>query len=168
MFPVRAIRSLPRQVWTYVRSEPVTWLTVEQVCACRYPRKAGELEALAARGVALVVNLHERAHDAARLQRCGLTELHLPVADFTCPTPAQLDEGVAAIGRTTSEGHQVAVHCGGGLGRTGTLLACYLVKRGRSPEEALAYLRAARPGSVETSQQEAAVFAYAERCRQAE
>jgi atypical dual specificity phosphatase len=163
MFPVRAIRSLPRQIWTYMRGEPVTWLTDERVCACRYPRSAAELEALAARGVSLVVNLHERAHARAHLERCGLTELHLPVADFTCPTPAQLDEGIAAIERTLAEGHQVAVHCGGGLGRTGTLLACYLVERGRSPEAALAYLRSMRPGSVETPQQEAAVFAYAER-----
>jgi atypical dual specificity phosphatase len=46
--------------------------------------------------------------------------------------------------------------------RTGTLLACYLVKRGLEPREAITRVRWARPGSVETLQQEAAVEAYAQ------
>jgi atypical dual specificity phosphatase len=58
----------------------------------------------------------------------------------------------------------VAVHCGGGLGRTGTLLACYLVSaEGLPADAAIARVRAARPGSVETEDQEQAVRRYAER-----
>jgi atypical dual specificity phosphatase len=83
------------------------------------------------------------------------------VPDFTPPTPAQLQAGVAAIETAISDGRRVAVHCGGGLGRTGTLLACYLVKRGLGPDEAIARIRAARPGSVETARQEAAVAEFA-------
>ena len=52
------------------------------------------------------------------------------------------------------------MHCGGGLGRTGTLLACYLVRQGLPAAEAIERVRAVRPGSVETRQQAQAVHAY--------
>ena len=64
-----------------------------------------------------------------------------------------------------SRGTRVAVHCGAGLGRTGTLLACYLVRRGLTADEAIARVRALRPGSVETDAQEAAVRSFAQRGR---
>jgi atypical dual specificity phosphatase len=53
------------------------------------------------------------------------------------------------------------VHCAGGLGRTGTVLAAYLVHRGRSAEEAIAEIRRQRPGSVETPAQADAVRQFA-------
>jgi len=105
------------------------------------------------------IRLHERPHDRARLARHGLTELHLPVADFTPPSPAQLDRGAAAI----AAGERVAVHCGAGKGRAGTLLACYLVYQGFAAGTAIARVRAVRPGSVETRAQAAAVKAYQDR-----
>jgi atypical dual specificity phosphatase len=79
-----------------------------------------------------------------------LTELHLLVRDFTAPTLAQLERGIAAIEQAIANGRKVAVQCGAGLGRTGTLLACYLVNQGLGPDEALARVRAVRPGSVST------------------
>ena len=155
------ISKLPRQVWRYARLRRVTWLEGEGVGACGYPRDEKSLQELADHGVTVVINLHERQHPDGSLARYGLTEVHLPVRDFTPPTPAQLERGVAAIEAAVCGGHRVAVHCGAGLGRTGTLLACYLVRRGLGPDEAIARLRALRPGSVETPQQEAAVAEYA-------
>ena len=163
MLWVRMVSKIPRQLWLSVRTPRATWLDEERVCASRYPRKPEEFEAFAARNVSLLVNLHERPHRTSDLERYGLTELHLPVPDFACPTPAQLDAGVRAINRAVENGQRVVVHCGGGVGRTGTLLACYLVSRGLDAPEALARIRAARPGSVETPQQERAVLEFANR-----
>jgi atypical dual specificity phosphatase len=162
MVRLRAILSAPRQLWIYATLERVTWLD-EGVAACRYPRDAKSLQELAAQGVTILINLHQRPHPDEALTRHGLTAIHLPVPDFTPPTPVQLDQGVAAISTAVSSGQRVAVHCGAGLGRTGTLLACYLVKRGLEPDEAIARIRAARSGSIETPQQEAAVADYARR-----
>ncbi len=140
-----------------------TWLEERQLLGCAYPRRRAALANLARQGVSLLVNLHERPHDPAHLARHGLTELHLPVPDFTAPSPAQLDRGVAAIVEAIRAGERVAVHCGAGLGRTGTLLACYLVYRGLDAGAAIARVRALRPGSIETRAQAEAVAAYHER-----
>ncbi len=155
----------PGRVLVYLRSQRMTWLDDDLLCACRYPRRAADFEELAARDVALIVNLHERPHRLSMLETYRLRELHLPVPDFGSPTPAQIEEGLAAIAHVVASGHRVAVHCGGGLGRTGTLLACYFVNRGLSADDALARIRSARPGSVETPRQEAAVRAYARQHR---
>ena len=139
------------------------WVEPGRVLACAYPRRDAALARLAAQGVSLLVNLHERPHQPQRLARRGLAELHLPVRDFTPPAPEEIERGVQAIAGAVAAGRRVAVHCGGGLGRTGTLLACYLVARGLAPAAAIERVRVARPGSVETPEQEAAVHAFARR-----
>jgi atypical dual specificity phosphatase len=141
------------------------WIEEGTLLACAYPRRLAALAALSKRGVQVVVNLHERAHGPTRLLPYGITEIHLPVADFTAPSPEQLAHGVADIARLIQEGKTVAVHCGGGLGRTGTLLACYLVSQGLTAEDAVARVRQLRPGSIETREQVNAVFTYEQRRR---
>jgi atypical dual specificity phosphatase len=158
-----SLLKMPRQAWTYARLKPVTWLDDGHVAACRYPGDERALRDLADAGVRLIVNLHARAHPPEQLARLNVRELHLPVADFTPPSAEQLETGVAAIREAVASGHSVAVHCGGGIGRTGTLVACYLTGGGLSADEAIAEVRRLRPGSVETPAQEAAVRAFAER-----
>ena len=55
----------------------------------------------------------------------------------------------------------VGVSCGAGLGRTGTILACYLVTQGYDADAAINQIRKNRPGSIETQEQEDAIKAYA-------
>ena len=141
-------------------TDPGDWIEEGTLLACAYPRRKAALDALARSGVQVVVNLHERAHGPARLDPYGIAEVHLPVRDFTAPTPEQLVQGVAEIERSLRDGKVVAVHCGGGLGRTGTLLACYLVSRGMTTVDAIAEVRRLRPGSIETREQVNAVLAF--------
>jgi hypothetical protein len=51
-------------------------------------------------------------------------------------------------------GGKVLVHCRGGLGRTGLVVARLLVETGMSPDEAIQSVRAARKGAIETEEQE--------------
>ena len=144
-----------------VVKDPGVWLEEGRVFACRYPRGESALADLAQQGISVLVNLHQRGHDPTRLARHGLVEVHIPVKDFSAPSPEQIARGIAVISEAVAAGERAAVHCGGGLGRTGTLLACYLVDQGWEAEEAIDRVRAARPGSVETAGQVAAVETYA-------
>ena len=133
----------------------------EGVMGRAYPRTDRALAELRRRGVRTVVNLHRRPHGPSRLGRHGLSEVHLSTGDFGVPSPEQLSRGVSAIFGARAAGG-VVVHCGGGLGRTGTLLACYLVReKGIGAGEAIGRVRKLRPGSVETNAQARAVEAYA-------
>ena len=58
-------------------------------------------------------------------------------------------------------GRNVTVHCHGGLGRSGLVATCVLVRHGVGASEAITRVRAARPGAIETRGQERYVLAYA-------
>lgn len=144
--------------------DPGSWIDpAGQVLLCAYPRRKRDLASLRQRGIRRLINLHERPHSPGRLAEFGLTECHLPVPDFTAPTSTQLTAAVANVMAGIAAGERVAIHCGAGLGRSGTVAACYLVELGQDWRAAVAMVRAARPGAIETSSQLAAVAAYAQR-----
>lgn len=82
---------------------------------------------------------------------------HLPVADFTAPTLRQVEQAIASIDDFFAQGLAVAMHCRAGLGRTGTVLACYLVSQGSPAKQAIEEVRMKRPGSIETPEQVAVI-----------
>jgi atypical dual specificity phosphatase len=140
------------------------WLLADKLGACVNPSvAAGAAAELRQRHIGLLINLHERPDPPSLLVELQAETVHLPVQNSDAPTQDQLDRGVAAIDDALNRGVRVAVHCGAGLGRSGTLLAAYLVSRGSAPDAAIDKVRSVRPGSIETQEQEDAVHRYAER-----
>ena len=134
------------------------WIVEGQVAAMARPWRE-DFEELRRLGITALLSLSERAVDEREAE--GFARLSLPVRDFQPPSPGQLEAAVEFVEAAVNAGGACAVHCGAGLGRTGTVIAAWLVRRGRSAREAIAEVRRARPGSVETREQEAAVIAYA-------
>ena len=87
----------------------------------------------------------------------GLSWREFPITDRATPTAkhrADFDRLLDELLTGFDAGHRVAIHCQAGLGRTGLLAAGLLVRSGTGPEDAIALVRSARPGSIETSGQE--------------
>ncbi len=62
-----------------------------------------------------------------------------PIRDVSVPSPRRLQEVLAALNDSAAAGRRAAVHCWGGVGRTGTVVACHLMQQhGLSGDEALA------------------------------
>ena len=63
------------------------------------------------------------------------------IRDMGVPSPDEMRRLLDLIDQALENGHTVYVHCWGGVGRTGTVVGCYLVRHGMTGEEALAWLR---------------------------
>ncbi|XP_077441122.1 dual specificity protein phosphatase CDC14AB isoform X2 [Vanacampus margaritifer] len=103
------------------------------------------------RGVSAVVRLNKKMYEAGRFADAGFRHWDLFFLDGSTPADAITLRFLALCDATPGA---LAVHCKAGLGRTGTLIGCYLMKQYRfSAAEAVAWIRICRPGSVIGPQQ---------------
>jgi atypical dual specificity phosphatase len=144
-------------------SEPYnfSWIEASKLAAMGMPDSIEELEWLRQQGIELVITLTEDPLPRYWLSDTGLLALHVPVADMSPPSVAQIEECLSAIRRANEKNMPVVLHCFAGKGRTGTILACYFVEKGLRPEDAIAKVRALRPGSIESFSQEMMVEDFA-------
>ena len=140
-----------------------SWIERPLLAAMARPASLEELQWLRRQGIELLVSLTEEPLRRDWLEEAGLLAFRAPMEDMEAPTQEQLERCISAILRALERNMGVAVHCGAGLGRTGVVLACYLVARGHPPENALARVRRLRPGSIETEEQAEAVVEFARR-----
>ncbi len=92
----------------------------------------------------------------------GVPAPHVPVPDQGTPDVADAIELAQWCREATDQGKAVVVTCMSGLGRSGTIAACFLVAAGSSPDAAIAAVRTARgPRALETIAQEDFVITFA-------
>lgn len=112
-------------------------------------------------GIRALVSLDEAGVDPESVRAHGLAHLHLPIADFEPPTVEQGRAFVAFVSEHLAAGEPVAAHCAAGIGRTGTMLAAYLISTGMGVQEAIDTVRRRRPYSIESDSQVAFLHEFA-------
>ena len=150
-------------------SEPpygFSWVERPLLAALARPSSPEDFRWLRGQGIQVLVSLTEERPRRDWAEDAGLLVFHEPLEDMEAPTQEQLDRVVSAIERATARDMPVAVHCGAGLGRTGVVLAAFLVATGMTAANAIAKIRRVRPHSIETDEQAEAIEWYARRQRQ--
>ncbi|KAF7638559.1 hypothetical protein Mgra_00001937 [Meloidogyne graminicola] len=103
-------------------------------------------------GVTTIIRLNKKIYEASRFTNAGFDHYDLFFIDGTTPSD---DIVLRFIEVMDSSKGAVAVHCKAGLGRTGTLIACWMMKHFRlTAPQCMGWLRICRPGSVIGPQQQ--------------
>ena len=120
-------------------------------------------------GYSVVVSLECERVNTFEIDDAGFERKEICIDDFSAPTFDQIDEFITFVETKLKEGKKVLVHCHAGRGRTGTMLAAYLIHQGMSPESAIREIRdrafvayGTRKSVIEPVQEEA-LYAYSRR-----
>uniref|UniRef100_A0A669BQQ7 Dual specificity protein phosphatase CDC14A n=1 Tax=Oreochromis niloticus TaxID=8128 RepID=A0A669BQQ7_ORENI len=101
--------------------------------------------------ITTIIRLNKKMYDARRFTDSGFEHQDLFFVDGSTPNDSIVRKFLNIC--ENAEG-AIAVHCKAGLGRTGTLIACYMMKHYRlTAAEAIAWIRICRPGSIIGPQQ---------------
>ena len=145
------------------------WVEAGRLLAGEYPGSGNEiyararLRALLKLGIRTFVDLTERGELPQRARYPELLEeaasdmgleadhLRFGTEDMTPPTPGEMSRILDAIDASLDEGRPVYVHCLMGIGRTGAVVGCWLVRHGLATAEdvldRIAELRIGEPSS---------------------
>lgn len=141
-----------------------SWLIQDEIAGMARPMSmVADLEFLKDNGIEAIVSLTEVPLHKTLIEEFGFEYKHIPVPDLTSPTQEQIQEFVSFVNSLTTSKKKIVVHCDAGIGRTGTMLACYLVNKGCSANRAISEVRKRRPGSIETIEQEDTILKYEKR-----
>ena len=136
-----------------------SWLIEEKLAGSGMPTSFDEFDWVLKQGIKSIVTMTENALPQTWVE--GVKYLHIPTQDLTAPDMDKIDTAVEFIQKRISNKESVMVHCAAGMGRTGTILACYLIKFQKySAKNAIEKVRDERPGSIQSEMQKMAIHLY--------
>ncbi|HSG73683.1 MAG TPA: dual specificity protein phosphatase 23 [Nitrosopumilaceae archaeon] len=155
-----------RKIHGKVTKKPTnfSWLIDGQLAGCGMPTTINELNWVLEQGVKSIVTMTEDALPESWVK--DTKYLHVPTEDLNAPDIDQIEDAVDFIRERIKNNDPVMVHCAAGIGRTGTILACYLIKYEKySAKKAIEKVRKERPGSIQSESQELVVGLYEKHIR---
>jgi atypical dual specificity phosphatase len=110
-----------------------------------------DLAGLKRLGITVLVTLEEKQTVPPRVcNLVGIRSRFFPIDDMKSPPLEAADELCKKIRDDIASGEVVAIHCRAGLGRTGTMLACYLIWEGSSALDAFQKVRSINPSFIQS------------------
>lgn len=149
-----AVEYAARSVYSSLLSKPYnfSWFREGSIAASGLPATRSSVEWLVRQGIKSVLSLTESV--PGPLLGSGLRLYHVPMENRMPAPVGKLVEAARVVKTEASSGNPVLVHCLSGRGRTGMVLASYLVLvEGLDPEDAIALVRRTRPGSLRREDQ---------------
>ena len=151
-----------RKVHGTVTGKPdnFSWLIENKLAGSAIPTSNDEVQWAVGQGIKSIVTVREEPLDDIWVK--NVNYLHVLSNDMGVPEFDDLVSAVDFIHSRITNNESVMVHCLAGLGRTGTLLACYLVKYQKmSADDAIQKVREERHGSIQSFSQEEIIFQFA-------
>ena len=138
-----------------------SWVTEGKLAGSGLPVTQDEFKWVLDKGIKSIVTVREVPLPSRWIDGTNIDYLHLVVEDYGVPNMEVLDEAVNYIDNKIQSAKPVLVHCAAGKGRTGALLAAYMIKKENlTAEQAIEKIRLMRPGSVQSVTQETALSMY--------
>ena len=151
-------RKLHGKIWK--KPDNFSWIIEGKLAGSAIPTSIDEVEWAIDQGVKSIVTIREEPLDTDYTN--NVNYFHVHSNDMGVPEFDDLVKTVDFIHDRMVNDEPVMVHCLAGLGRTGTILACYLIKyKKMSADDAIQKVRDERPGSIQSFSQEEIIFQFA-------
>ena len=138
-----------------------SWLIEDEVAGMARPSSSiSDFEFFKDNEIEAIVSLSESPLNKDLVDEFCFEVIHIPIKDFDTPSLEQIEVFIEFVRKVRANNKKIVVHCDAGIGRTGTMLACYLVNKGYKASEAIEEVRTKRPGSIETLEQEEVIMEY--------
>ena len=150
-----------RKVHGTVTGKPdkFSWVIENKLAGSGIPTSIDEVQWIIEQGVKSIVTIREEPLADNWIK--DVNYLHVMSNDMGVPEFNDLTHTIDFIHRRITNKEPVLVHCLAGMGRTGVVLACYLVKyQNMSADEATQKIREERPGSIQSYPQEEIIFRF--------
>ena len=136
-----------------------SWIIEKKLAGSAIPTSKEEIDWVKQEGVKSIVTIREEPLEDEWIK--DVNYLHVYSNDMGIPEFADLVNSVDFIHQRITNEEPVMVHCLAGLGRTGTILACYLIKyEDMTANDAIEKVRQERHGSIQSFSQEEIIFRF--------
>jgi len=131
---------------------PLTWVT-PQLAVGHAPMSYEELDSIKRQGIKAIMNLCLEIEELAKFeQEQGFEVYYLPIMDAGLPEVNELEKALDWLDEAIYLGKKVLIHCRHGIGRTGTVVYSYLLRKGLDSKSAKKKMRGIRSQPTEHPQ----------------
>ncbi len=130
----------------------LTWIT-DQLAVGHAPMSYADLDSIKEQGVDAIANLCGEFCDLHEIEEnAGFEVFYLPIPDECAPDMEEMEKALAWLDEAIYLGKKILVHCRHGIGRTGTFVTSYLLRKGLGLKVAEKRLKGTRANPTNYSQ----------------